>query len=379
MRIIEKIAAVTFCGLWLSGHAEAQETLGSLGAASGIGATLGAVGAGAITAGSATKKVKGGQDRNKEMDDLTREPSERSGGRGRGTSPVMPVTMPQPSTSNAIDWGTGNGQQIINQLLASKPLPQPVTVKRSPVAQSKYARRVSRMSKSQRTRMVMAKYHPAPVNWIAHYLPEDRFKITSGDWEVVSTETDKYYYKAWAPAMLRQTPNRVIGFHTWQNAMIAGYRPDPVTQPVPGAEFARLARIGRGEHFVEYVEYAYSGQVTPENFRATYNYALSVISAVNAYPYAKPLLPETLDTVFEATLKGDPSLIPHSIGGQPVSTALASVPGTPMSAETASNANAPRAGGAPPPEPEGQKDKREEEFNTFGSRAGKLANVPANR
>ena len=64
-----------------------------------------------------------------------------------------------------------------------------------------------------------------PKNWIRHYLGDDRYKIAGGIWKVVSTETDRYYYPAWAPEMLRQPAGRVIGFPTAQDAEDAGYLP----------------------------------------------------------------------------------------------------------------------------------------------------------
>lgn len=68
------------------------------------------------------------------------------------------------------------------------------------------------------------KNHP-PANWIRHYLGDDRYKIAGGVWKVVSTETDRYYYPAWAPEMLRQKPGIVIGFSSAAEAEEAGYLP----------------------------------------------------------------------------------------------------------------------------------------------------------
>ena len=64
-----------------------------------------------------------------------------------------------------------------------------------------------------------------PKNWIRHYLGDDRYKIAGGIWRVVSTETDRYYYPAWAPEMLRQPAATVIGFPSAEEAEDAGYRP----------------------------------------------------------------------------------------------------------------------------------------------------------
>lgn len=94
------------------------------------------------------------------------------------------------------------------------------------------------------------KYNPPP-NWIRHYLGDDRYKIAGGAWRVVSTETDTYYYPAWAPEMLRQSNGIVIGFPSSAAAEEAGYkrskypmdspllgltgRPAPTPMPVPVA------------------------------------------------------------------------------------------------------------------------------------------------
>lgn len=67
--------------------------------------------------------------------------------------------------------------------------------------------------------------HNPPRGWIRHYLPDDRYKILGGTWKYVSTELDRFYYPAWAPEMLRRSPNRVIGFNSAQDAEEAGYMP----------------------------------------------------------------------------------------------------------------------------------------------------------
>lgn len=100
------------------------------------------------------------------------------------------------------------------------------------------------------------KYNPPP-NWIRHYLGDDRYKIAGGAWRVVSTETDTYYYPAWAPEMLRQSNAIVIGFPSSAAAEEAGYkrskypmdspllgltgRPAPTPVPLPAAPGAASA------------------------------------------------------------------------------------------------------------------------------------------
>lgn len=369
MRTIGKIAVGCFGGLLITAQAQAQESLAGVGAASAMGATLGAAAAGGVTAGGATRNV--GRTQNELMDEAG------NGGRPGAAGPEGTTTTTTTTRvlEAPLNWGTGGGQQIIGQLLT--PRPQAMKPKRPPAAQSRYARRVSKLNPKQRTKLVMGKYKIPPRGWLAHYLPQDRYKITSGIWKVVSTETDRFYYRADAPAMLRQSPNRVIGFASWQDAMIAGYRPDPITQPEPGAQFAYMARITRGPQLTRFVEYAYSGQVTPTNFNATYRYIRQVVQTVNHYPYARPLLPETIETILQATLEGNPDLIPTSIGGTPIETTL-NVPPAGISPEMPNGMSGPMPGGVPP-EIAGQQDRREEEFNNFSNRAGRMANVPANR
>jgi hypothetical protein len=108
---------------------------------------------------------------------------------------------------------------------------------------------MSRLTPAERRRVLAQKYRKPPVGYLGYYLPQDRYKITSNVWRYVSIEDDpgrypvRYYYRPSAPtmlALLSRSPrgirryNRVIGFHTWQDAMLAGYRPDPVTKPEPG-------------------------------------------------------------------------------------------------------------------------------------------------
>ncbi len=79
------------------------------------------------------------------------------------------------------------------------------------------------------------KYNPPP-NWIRHYLGDDRYKLAGGTWKVVSTETDTYYYPAWAPEMLRQPNGIVIGFPSAAAAEEAGYKRSnyPMESPLLG-------------------------------------------------------------------------------------------------------------------------------------------------
>ncbi len=64
-------------------------------------------------------------------------------------------------------------------------------------------------------------------SWLAHYLPDDRYKIAGGVWKFVSTDLDTYYHRPNSPLMMNQPAGRVIGFSSVAEAEEAGYRPDP--------------------------------------------------------------------------------------------------------------------------------------------------------
>lgn len=63
--------------------------------------------------------------------------------------------------------------------------------------------------------------------WLAHYLPEDRYKIAGGVWAYVTTNLDTYYHRPDSPNMMRQPNSGVIGFPSAKAAEEAGYRADP--------------------------------------------------------------------------------------------------------------------------------------------------------
>jgi hypothetical protein len=189
---------------------------------------------------------------------------------------------------------------------------------------------MSRLTPAERRRVLAQKYRKPPVGYLGYYLPQDRYKITSNVWRYVSIEDDpgrypvRYYYRPSAPtmlALLSRSPrgirryNRVIGFHTWQDAMLAGYRPDPVTKPEPGSQLANLARMTRGPQLARYVEFIYSGQVAPDSFNASYNYIMRVQRAVSSRRDTRPLLSRTVGQVIGAILGEAP--LPRTVGGSP--------------------------------------------------------------
>lgn len=70
-----------------------------------------------------------------------------------------------------------------------------------------------------------------PTDWIAHYLPDDRYKVVGGVWKVVSTDLDTYYHRPNCPNIQRQSADNVIGFSSAKDAEDSGYRPDPMCSP----------------------------------------------------------------------------------------------------------------------------------------------------
>lgn len=361
--------------IWLaSAPLQAQESLAGVGAAASAGAALGAAAGGAaMSAGNAAKR--GAEGGNPAMPNEAGNP----GGAAGGTTTTTTTTV---TTRGPIYWGNNDADSILNQLLAAKTPTRPIPTRkaRTPKNRAQYSAKVAKMTPAQRKKLVLQKYQIPPRAWLAHYLPDDRYKLNSNVWKFVSTETDRFYYKPDAPGMLRQSPHRVIGFHSWQDAMIAGYRPDPITKPEPGAQFAYLARIGRGPQLRTFVEYAYSGQVTPQNFAATFNYIQQVAKKINAVSYARPFLPETVEKIIEASLTGNPSLIPRTIGGTPQPVKVST--GSDLAgANVTANANNGGGTAAAPPDAQAQgaPGKREDEFDNFKNRAGSLAKTPGNR
>jgi hypothetical protein len=212
----------------------------------------------------------------------------------------------------------GSGAGILGQLLApvSRPRATPTRTRRSARAQSAYARRVARLSPTARKKLVLNKYRISPRGYLASYLPQDRYKFAKA-WKYVSTETDRFYYRPQDMARRGFNANRVIGFRTWQDAMLAGYRPDPISKPEPGNQLAYLARLTRDEPLTQYVEYIYSGQVSPNSVTSTVNYVRRVKAVIDRNPSARKYQRETVNSILMATLTGDASLIPRQLGYVP--------------------------------------------------------------
>jgi hypothetical protein len=343
----------------------AQETLASVGAATAAGAGLGAA-AGLRTpsqyAAPATGAAAG---RGMEGGDASANPG-APGAAGAAATGADGTQVSVRVTTQPLRWGPDSGDEMVRQLTAANRYPARDRVRRSPRAAAAYSRRLARMTPRQRTRMVLAKYQKPPVGYLSWYLPQDRYKVTSKVWQFVTTPNDRFYYHPWAPAMKLRNPSRVIGFHTWQDAMIAGYRPDPLTRPEPAGRLTQIARYTHGPNLSTYFEYVYAGQITPSNFESHFKYIQYVANELGRHSHTRNLVGSTVEQVLGALVgQGD---YPRFVGGTPA----------PVSADEIKSGA--MAGSLPPPNLQpGGTDKREEDFNKFGNRAGSLANTPGNR
>ena len=338
-------ARILFCGavfgISLIPSARAQESLGGVGASIAGGATLGAAAGTGLTAGGATRGRGGAAGFDETDADLT------------GGTVVSDTT----TTTTTTTVTTGNApilqtfgldsRRAVQQLLRPEPTrPQPTRVRRSPRGQARYVRATARQAPQTRTKVVTRKYRVPSIGWRGAYLPQDRYKFGKV-WRYVSTEDAGVYFRPQDMARRRFNPNRVIGFRTWQDAMLAGYRPDPSSRPEPGAQIADLARLTRRQNLYRFVDYVYSGQVSPERFTATYNYARQVATSLNRTAYARPYISGTVDRVLQAAVEGNPNLIPRSVGGTRVAAA-APATATPGMGQSPTLPNAPTAPTAAP-------------------------------
>lgn len=373
----------------LSAVAHAQESLGGLGAASGISASMsGMSSSGTITAGQRASGQAGSFGSSSgEFPDPSGSGSGSPGSPGAGG--IGGGALAAPVRIEPRRWNPRlTGQSILSELLGGSQMPKipsPIGKSRSPRGQAKLATKINKMTAAQRRRLVLQKYDIRPKNWLAHYVLEDRYKINSGLWGFVTTRTSRFYYRPWAMAMLKADSNHAIGFHTWQDAMLAGYRPDPVSRPEPAAQIANLASFTRGDALSRYVEFVYAGQISPKVFGLNYSYVKQVAQIVRSHDHTRPLLGETVDQILLASL-GEGS-VPRSVGGPPpVPAGIAGAEGSGMSSPMtgmnssmsgmSSSMSSSSSGNVPPG---GSTDTRGQEFNNFSSRAGGLANVPANR
>jgi hypothetical protein len=341
------------------------QTLGGTGVAIAGGAAIGAAaGAGLPTAGQVTRGVGNNRqnDQNAMIDEASNAGNAGAGaGAGAASAGGAQVTV-RVQTQKPLNWGPQSGEQMVQQLVGSR-YPAAGAHKRTASGQAKYSRRVSRLSPHQRSKMVLSKYRKPPVGYLSWYLPADRYKVTSKIWQVVTTPNDRFYYEPWAPAMKLRNPARVIGFHTWQDAMIAGYRPDPATRPEPAPKLAYFASLTRGPNLSRYFEFVYAGQVTPSALESHYQYVRYVAGEVGRHAHTRKLVGSTVEQVLGA-LTGNGSF-PTQVGGSP------------RVVSTESNGQLAPAGIAPSPGDAGVgSGNREDQYNQFGNRAAGLARKP---
>jgi hypothetical protein len=299
---------------WNETRVSAQESLAGVGAASGMSSTLSSSSSSIArpnmpNMGSTGSMDDGSESSNGEV--LGALNRSMSGG-GAPAKPKLPPLAVQP----------GSGSALLGQLLSRPFRATPENVRRSPRAQAAYSRRLARMTPAQRKRMVARKYKIPARSWLASYLPADRYKFAKA-WKFVSTETDRFYYTPQGMTGRTFNRNRVIGFRTWQEAMLAGYRPDPYTRPAPGNQLAYFATLTRDEPLLTTVEYAYAGQISPASLTATYNYVREVKAVIDRNPHVRPYQRETVNAILSAALSGDSSQIPTVFGQQPLPPANA--------------------------------------------------------
>jgi hypothetical protein len=360
------------------GVASAQESLAGLGAASGIGATLGA--GAAATSIRRPGAPRGANEANDLIDEAGNAgPAQGSGGAGTQAAAAPPPTAPIPQL-----YGI-KPEKVVAQLRATgtKPVAKGGVPKRR---ESKAARqrRLARLAPTARKKAVQSVYKVPPTGWLSRYLPQDRYKFTK-NWAFVSTEDSRYYFTPQAMAQRKFDPNRVIGFRTWQDAMQAGYKPDPLSKPEPAPRLLQLGNQTKGENYYKFVGYVYAGQVNPAAFDSTYKYSQLVAARLKTHRDAKKQVSGTLDAILGAALTGDTGSLPIAVGKTVETRASRAV----VTTETTVVGGGADANGAPvfPGMPNAgtsagastQGDSRVDEFNRFRSNAGSMANVPANR
>lgn len=264
-------------------YAWAQTLAGSM-AAGAAGATLGAAaGSGILSPSDYTKNLPSGPNL---------PPVDIGLGQPGMTAPagVPNVSIQEQSTKStvkSVQWGHENGRQMLNQLTNSN---------------HRYYPHKEVGNRTPHHRKVLAKYTKPPRGWLGYYLPADRYKITSDVWQAVTTPNDKFFYEPWVLATKHRRAGEVIGFHTWQDAMIAGYRPDPVSLPAPGRKLAIMASYSDGSMMQKYIEYVYAGQIAPVVFEKNYEYVMKVAHQVESSKYWSHLLVPTVEQAIGATL-----------------------------------------------------------------------------
>lgn len=301
------------------------------------------------------------------------------GGAGGGAAAAAPVRR------EPLRWGKETGEDFLREL---KRTPTRGKVRRSRAGRRGRRvsnQRLSRLPRKTRSRVIASRYQKPPVGYLSFYLPQDRYKLTSRLWKFVTIEDDrarypvKYYYQPNSPVFLsilgRQPRNsqprynRVLGFASWQDAMIAGYRPDPVSKPTPGAELANLRSIAPREDLVHYTEFVYAGQITPNAFAQNYKYIQTVRGIANRRSDTRRLLPGTVGQILRAALGEGPA--PTQIGV----TRRAVIQTQTTSSSGMMGASPAMGSSVTPSSPSSMEEPREAGYSNFRNNAGNLSST----
>ena len=261
------------------------QTLAGTAAAGAAGATLGAAGGAGLL--SPSEYAKKATDAGKKLNAADKKMM-RGGDAGQPNMPDVSMQTQQPKAPSVQPerWGNENGEQMLHQLTSHR------HVSYSPGS----------VGKRRRHHNVLAKYIKPARGWLSYYLPQDRYKVTSHIWKFTTTPNDKFYYDPWVLATKHRPAGQVIGFNTWQDAMIAGYRPDPVSLPAPGRQLAILASYSQGDMMQKFIEFTYAGQINPVVFDEDYKYVSRVAHAVKSSSHWSYLLEPTVDQAIGSTL-----------------------------------------------------------------------------
>lgn len=346
---INKIAAVAAFGIGvaLSGNrAFAQIGVGSMGATTSMMGTLGGMGNNAPSASRITRGLPSSTRAGSDAAFGGANPSGGSPFGGNDTeSPTSTPAFPNASTATTVArtvskplyWTEMRGADFLNEL------------------RGRPTRRSNAKARGVRNnpRRPLAKYKVPPRNWLAFYPLQDRYKITLNIWRYVSIEDDRgrypvrYYYRPNAPTFLSLLANaprgivrpyRIIGFASWQDAMIAGYRPDAVSKPEPALGVLALGRLSESSSVMRYIEATYAGQISPNDFRNGVSYAQQIARVVGSRRDTRSKVRPVVAEAVGALLGEGP--FPTSVTGNPVRVVRRVVVPVPVAATNGQNAGA---------------------------------------
>lgn len=329
---INKIAAISVFGIGValsSSAAFAQEGIGAMSATTSMMGSLGGVGTNVPSASRMTRGLPSSSTPDSDAafsgGDSVRGNSVRGNSSSRGTekstsAPAFPnastaITAVAPTPIKPFYWTEMRGLDFLNEL------------------RGRATRRSNSKARGVRNnpRRPLAKYKVPSRNWLSYYLPQDRYKITLNIWRYVSIEDDRgrypvrYYYRPNAPTFLSLLANpprgivrpyRIIGFTSWQDAMIAGYRPDPVSKPEPALGVLALGRLSESSSVMRYIEATYAGQIAPSEFRNGVTYAQQIARVVSSRRDTRSKVRPVVAQAVSALLGEGP--FPSSVTGIPV-------------------------------------------------------------